>query len=286
MRSAIAVVVGLAVLAGVPALAQETTTGSIQGRVVDTQGLPVPGATVTITSAQGTKTFTTDAEGRYFAPFLTPGVHRVKAELQGFRPIEQQNVNVGLGQRVELNRHHAGGRRDGDGGGVGDGAHHRRDQHHDRREHRHRAAGPGARSAPRQRHALPRARREQQRHGRPGEPVGLGRQRPREPVHHRRREHHRRRGTARSGSYSIVFGSLGNGTPFDFIQEVQVKTGGYEAEFGQATGGVVNVVTKSGANELPRQRLRVRAARPARRRPSRRSSRRAAPMRSTSRARG
>ena len=34
------------------------------------------------------------------------------------------------------------------------------------------------------------------------------------------------------GSYSIVFGSLGNATPFDFIQEVQVKTGGYEAEFG------------------------------------------------------
>jgi hypothetical protein len=47
-----------------------------------------------------------------------------------------------------------------------------------------------------------------------------------------------------------VFGSLGNGTPFDFMQEVQVKTGGYEAEFGQATGGVVNVVTKGGTNEL------------------------------------
>src|SRR4029453_4620319 len=52
------------------------------------------------------------------------------------------------------------------------------------------------------------------------------------------------------GSYSIVFGSLGNGTPYDFMQEVQVKTGGYEAEFGQATGGVINVVTKSGSNAL------------------------------------
>ena len=52
------------------------------------------------------------------------------------------------------------------------------------------------------------------------------------------------------GSYSIVFGSLGNGTPFDFMKEVQVKTGGYEAEYGQATGGVVNVVTKSGTNSL------------------------------------
>src|SRR2546430_4178260 len=52
------------------------------------------------------------------------------------------------------------------------------------------------------------------------------------------------------GSYSIVFGSLGNATPFDFVKEVQVKTGGYEAEFGQSTGGVVNVVTKSGSNDV------------------------------------
>ena len=52
------------------------------------------------------------------------------------------------------------------------------------------------------------------------------------------------------GSYSIVFGSLGNATPFDFMQEVQVKTGGYQAEFGQATGGLVNVITKSGSNNV------------------------------------
>ena len=52
------------------------------------------------------------------------------------------------------------------------------------------------------------------------------------------------------GSYSTVFGSLGNATPYDFVKEIQVKTGGYEAEFGQATGGVVNVVTKSGTNNL------------------------------------
>ena len=52
------------------------------------------------------------------------------------------------------------------------------------------------------------------------------------------------------GSYSTVFGSLGTATPFDFVQEVQVKTGGYEAEFGQSMGGVVNVITKSGSNAL------------------------------------
>lgn len=37
--------------------------------------------------------------------------------------------------------------------------------------------------------------------------------------------------------------------PFDAIQSIDVKTGGYQAEFGRATGGVVNMVTKSGSNE-------------------------------------
>jgi outer membrane receptor protein involved in Fe transport len=36
--------------------------------------------------------------------------------------------------------------------------------------------------------------------------------------------------------------------PMEFIDEVQIKTGGYEAEFGRSTGGVINMVTKSGTN--------------------------------------
>lgn len=40
-----------------------------------------------------------------------------------------------------------------------------------------------------------------------------------------------------------------NNIPFSFVQEVQVKSSGFEAEFGGATGGVVNVVTKSGSND-------------------------------------
>ena len=63
------------------------------------------------------------------------------------------------------------------------------------------------------------------------------------------------------GSYSIVFGSLGNATPFDFIDEIDVKTGGYEAEFGQSTGGVVNVITKSGTNTPQGSAVRLHAAR-------------------------
>lgn len=38
--------------------------------------------------------------------------------------------------------------------------------------------------------------------------------------------------------------------PFEFYKEFQVKTGGYSAEFGRSTGGVVNAVTKSGSNDF------------------------------------
>lgn len=37
---------------------------------------------------------------------------------------------------------------------------------------------------------------------------------------------------------------------FEFIEEIQVRSGGYEAEFGGSMGGVVNVVTRSGGNEF------------------------------------
>lgn len=38
--------------------------------------------------------------------------------------------------------------------------------------------------------------------------------------------------------------------PFAFFKEFQVKTGGYSAEFGRSTGGVINAVTRSGSNEF------------------------------------
>src|SRR4029078_4557287 len=34
------------------------------------------------------------------------------------------------------------------------------------------------------------------------------------------------------------------------IQEVEVKTGGYQAEYGRSTGGIINGITKSGRDEV------------------------------------
>ncbi len=46
------------------------------------------------------------------------------------------------------------------------------------------------------------------------------------------------------------YGFQGKELNFEFIQAIDVKTGGYEAEFGKSTGGIINVITKSGGNEL------------------------------------
>jgi len=48
----------------------------------------------------------------------------------------------------------------------------------------------------------------------------------------------------------LTFGNVGTPVLNDFIQEIEVVTGGYNAEYGRATGGVVNVVTKNGSNEF------------------------------------
>ncbi len=52
------------------------------------------------------------------------------------------------------------------------------------------------------------------------------------------------------GAYNIIYGSLGTGVTSEFLDEVQIKTGGFEAEYGQALGGIINTIVKSGTNEF------------------------------------
>ena len=48
----------------------------------------------------------------------------------------------------------------------------------------------------------------------------------------------------------LTYGTVGSPVINDFIEEIEIITGGYNAEYGRATGGIVNVVTKSGSNDL------------------------------------
>jgi hypothetical protein len=47
---------------------------------------------------------------------------------------------------------------------------------------------------------------------------------------------------------NVIRGFQGKAINNEFVQEVEVKTGGYQAEYGRALGGVINVITKSGGN--------------------------------------
>lgn len=50
------------------------------------------------------------------------------------------------------------------------------------------------------------------------------------------------------GVYTPSYGSLGTGINLSFVKEVDIKTGAFEPKYGQADGGIVEIVTKSGSN--------------------------------------
>ncbi len=229
--------------------AQESTTGSIAGEVVDTQGARLPGASVTITSDQGAKTVVADRDGRFFAPFLTPGVYAVRVELAGFSPIERKNVEVRLGQRVPLDFTLKVGEIEETVEVVGTAP-----------VINTSSTTSGGVLSSDELKKLPIGRGfTESLYLVPGvsDSSGVGRQNPSVSGASGLENNYivdgvniSNTGFGGIGTYSIVFGSLGTAVTTDFIKETQVKTAGFEAEYGQATGGVVNVVTKSGTNEF------------------------------------
>jgi hypothetical protein len=85
-----------AVLAIVAPSGAQTTSASIFGSVADAQGGMLPGASVTLTSrTQGNSlTATADAEGRFVFPIVRPDAYTIKVTMQGFKTLERTNVVV------------------------------------------------------------------------------------------------------------------------------------------------------------------------------------------------
>ena len=87
-----------------PASAQ-ITTGTAGGTVKDDQGLPIPGATVTLISeARGTKmpAVFTGTTGDFVVPNLTPDSYTVEVTLEGFHAMRRAGIVVGGGDRVNI----------------------------------------------------------------------------------------------------------------------------------------------------------------------------------------
>ena len=87
------------------ALVAQAQTTEITGKVLSTDGEPLPGVEVTISSPSligGPRSYITDEEGKYRFPALLPGIYEVQARLQGFVPQKKTNIRLSLGQRLVI----------------------------------------------------------------------------------------------------------------------------------------------------------------------------------------
>src|SRR5690349_11299739 len=78
--------------------------GKITGRVVDANGSPVSGASVTVTdvSRAAATTLTTNADGLFDAPYLRPGLYQVLVEASGFKKTLRDKVEVAINETSTL----------------------------------------------------------------------------------------------------------------------------------------------------------------------------------------
>ena len=79
-----------------------TTAADLTGVVLDASGAVLPGATITVlnTETNATRTTVTDGEGRYRVAALPPGIYRVTAELTGFARETREALRLMIGQTV------------------------------------------------------------------------------------------------------------------------------------------------------------------------------------------
>ena len=97
MRRAFVVVTAL-MLSVSHALAQQGQS-SVQGRVLDVSGASLPGVTILVTH-EGSGVFrnvVSGADGSYFVTGLVPGPYRIEAELAGFRKYERRGLVLQIG---------------------------------------------------------------------------------------------------------------------------------------------------------------------------------------------
>jgi Carboxypeptidase regulatory-like domain/TonB dependent receptor len=93
----------LLLCAGVCAAQQNVTSATLSGRVEDAQGAVVSGANLIATHIETNQqqTATSDHEGRYRFPYLRTGAYDLKVDAQGFSTISKQ-LTVSVGQAVDL----------------------------------------------------------------------------------------------------------------------------------------------------------------------------------------
>ncbi len=100
-RFIISCAVAILVLGSTAVVAQETT-GSITGTVVNDVGTPIAGALVNASGTSGTVSTVSAADGRFRFPRVAPGSYTVSTTFEGFQPMSA-DMTVVLGQSTTVN---------------------------------------------------------------------------------------------------------------------------------------------------------------------------------------
>ncbi len=224
--------------------AAQELTGNVQGEVKDQTGAVVPNATVTAASSKNTFTTTTNDAGVYRFNNLLPDVYSITATASGFNTVKRDQITVEIGRTLQVNFElTASGRTetvtvtaaqepivDVTSSKTATNISQQKIEMLPKRNLNFTGVlevAPGTRAE-----------------ARSGQENAF-----------------QIDGASASENIFVVDGvevtefvegrlRASKNVPLDFVREVQVKSAGYEAEFGGATGGVINVVTRSGTNDF------------------------------------
>jgi outer membrane receptor protein involved in Fe transport len=217
----------------------QTSQASLRGTVADQQGLVVAGARLSAQQKETNSTRTTvaDSEGQFFLPNLPPGTYIIKAEHEGFMVMER-HVVLQVGQQLQMNFTLSLGTVE-QAVEVSGGASTVDLQ-----------TAVGANILPRDVESLPTVNRNfadlvQLAPGissTGGSSMGFS----------AAGQHQYQNNIYVDGGTNAMkfYGTQSDSFPQDWIQEFQVMTNGYAAEFGNASGAVLNVITRSGTNAV------------------------------------
>ncbi len=224
-----------------PAARAQTTTATLRGVVLDASGAVLPGTTITLRNRDTgfTRSTVTDGTGGYVLPYVPAGTYELAAELSGFKTLVRQGLRFEIGQELTIDLTL-------EVSPVGETVTVRGEaplvettkstlgqvvsrEQIDTLPLPGRQAATLAQLVP---GVVPRASTE--------EPVTAG-------------------GQPRGSGEALVDGvsnegmavnSVRSNAPPDAIQEFQVLTSQFAAEFGNASGVVLNTITRSGTNEV------------------------------------
>ncbi|MCL2659368.1 MAG: TonB-dependent receptor, partial [Acidobacteriaceae bacterium] len=236
-----------------PAQQQGSITGGLNGVITDSTGAVLPGATVTLVGPQGTRTLTTDGLGRFSTAGLTPGYYDVTVEKTGFKKVIANHNLVVVNNFSALNLSMQPGNVsetvevrataisiDTQSTAI---THNLTDTFYN--------SVPMPRNVSAIFYAAPSVIVGQVA-GTPGQ-IGPGSANPSiggasglDNLYVVDGVTITDQAFGSIGTYNRYHGSLGTGINLAFIKEVSVKTTAFEPEYGKATGGIVQIVTKSG----------------------------------------